>query len=493
MKRLFSYVMGIVLFTGCTKNLQQQPAQLTGNAAVTTAAASPALTGGATGFKGVNWADPADNFSDALVVPSGLSASDDYATTQSKANTILTAFTQRGANTVRLPVNPYTVSNAWWSAYTGAIDKALTNGMRVVLGYWEGASSRDGLVDNTTQFWSMWQTIVTKYSGNANVYFEVFNEPHGYSVTDLKNLYAQWLTNYPAVPAGRVLLDGAGYATDVNDIGSDSRFSSCLLSYHMYTWFDNSKTTAADWEQSIGSLSYPDRTILTEFGIPMTTGKNYLAAPGSDVEVAYLQGLTNKLHSSQVGSIYWPGLRTGDTYSLLTLSGTTLTTNNSGGLSRVQYGWGGTAVTQPYGAFDGTAYYKIISRNSGKGLDVNGSSTADGGNIIQWDYWGGNNQQWKLTALSNGYFTITNRNSSKVLDVTSGSTAAGTGIIQYTSNGGNNQQWQVIDIGFGYYEVINRNSGLSLDINGASTANGAGAIQWNWNGGSNQQWQMVKL
>jgi hypothetical protein len=38
-----------------------------------------------TGFHGVNWADPRDNFADDAVVPSGLSTSDTYATTKAKA------------------------------------------------------------------------------------------------------------------------------------------------------------------------------------------------------------------------------------------------------------------------------------------------------------------------------------------------------------------------------------------------------------------------
>ncbi len=487
MKRWYLYVcLGLA---ACSKNMQRSGAEEDA-AKKNGPAALLAIT---SDFKGVNWADPNDNFSDGLVVPSGLSATDNYATVQSKASGILSAFAQQGANTVRLPVNPSTVSGSWWAAYTGAIDKAIANGMRVVLGYWEGSSSKDGLVDDLPAFWQMWQTITNQYGSNSQVYFEVFNEPHGYSVNDLKSLYAQWLTNYPAIPANRVLLDGAGYATNVNDIGSDSRFASCLLSYHMYTWFDNSKTTSADWEQPIGSLNYPDRTIVTEFGCSMTSGKNYLGAPGSDVEITYLQGMTNALRNRQLGSIYWPGLRTGDSYSLLTLNGTTLSVNNNAGLQRVQYGWGNISVTQPPGVFDAGAFYKILSRGSGKTLDVNGSSTADGGNIIQWDYWGGNNQQWALAAAGNNYFTVANRNSSKLLDVSGGSTTAGTGLVQNTGNNNNSQQWEVTDIGYGYYKLINRNSSQSVDVNGGSTTNGAGIIQWYWNAGRNQQWQIVKL
>ncbi|OQP58294.1 hypothetical protein A3860_08225 [Niastella vici] len=444
-------------------------------------------------FKGVNWADPADNFKDGLVVISGLSSSDSYATVQTKSGNILTGFQNRGANTVRMPVNPATVSQSWWNAYTGAIDLAASRGMNVVLAYWEGSSSQDGLVDNTSQFYSMWQTIVNKYGSNSHVYFEPMNEPHGYSSTDLNNLYATWLSNYPSVPRGRIILDGQGYAQNVNVVGADSRLSSCLLSYHNYTWFDNNKTTTGDWVAAIQSIAYPDRTIVTEFGIPMTTGKNYLGAPGSDREIAYFQGMTEGILARNMGCIYWPGLRDGDSYSLTTWNGSSMTTNNASGLSRLQYAWGSASISFPLGSFNSSAWYSIVCRNSNKALDVNGSSTANGGTIIQWDYWGGNNQQWKITSLGNGYFSIINRNSNKALDVNGSSTTAGTGIIQWDYSGGNNQQWRIVDQGFGYFQITNRNSGQSLDVNSASTTNGASVIQWPYNGGRNQQWQIVQL
>lgn len=489
MKKLLIFLLPVMV-AACTKSPSGTEAE---SADPTAANRLPVTVNATNNFKGLNWADPDDNFKDGLVVVSGLASTDSYATVQTKADPILTAFQNRGANTVRLPVNPSTVSQSYWSAYTGAIDLAVSRSMNVILAYWEGSSSRDGLVDNTTQFWSMWQTIVNKYGSTSRVYFEPFNEPHGYSTTDLNNLYATWLTNYPAVPRGRIILDGQGYAQNVNVVGADSRLSSCLLSYHNYTWFDNNKTTAGDWVAAIQSIAYPDRTIVTEFGIPMTTGKNYLGAPGSDREIAYFQGMTQGILGRSMGCVYWPGLRNGDTYSLLTLSGSSLTTNNASGLTRLQYGWGTTSISFPAGSFNSSAWYRIVCRNSNKALDVNGSSTANGGAIVQWDYWGGNNQQWKITNLGNGYYSIINRNSNKALDVNGGSTTSGTGIIQYDYSGGNNQQWRIVDMGFGYFEITNRNSGQSLDVNGASTANGGGVIQWPYNGGRNQQWQIVQL
>ena len=484
-------VASSLLLSSCQKTaLTASEASKTASVSTTSAAVAASLSSGS--FKGLNWADPNDNFSTGNVVPTGLSATATYAATQSTASTILAAFQTEGANTVRLPVNTYTVNSGWWSAYTGAIDEAVSKGMNVILGYWD-VPSGTGTVADTTAFWTMWQTIVTKYGGTSAVYFEVYNEPHGYSVSALTNLYAEWLSKHSSVSAGRVLCDGAGYATDVNDVGADSRLTSCLLSYHNYTWFNTSLTTTADWEGALQGFSYPTRTIMTEFGAPMTTGDNFLGSPGSDVNISYIEGVTNQLRANGMGCVYWPGLRSGDTYSLLTLSGSTLTVNNSSGLSRIQYAWGGTSIAQPYGSFTSGTYYEVLNRNSGDALEIYNQSTTSGAIADQWAYWGGNNQQWSFTSLGSGYFDIINRNSSMLLDVSGSSTTNGASVIQYTSTGGSNQKWQIIDIGFGYFQVVNENSGQLLDVSGSSTANGADVIQWPNNGGHNQQWQITAL
>ena len=186
-QKIFFLITAIALFCSCKKEAQkatETPAQ--------PIAFAPATSTSSADFKGVNWADERDNFADDNLVLSGTTAADSYATIQTKASTILAGFKTAGANTVRLPVNPSTVSGSWWQRYKGAIDKASELGMKVVLAYWEGASSKDGEVDNTFSYWKMWDTVTTAYSTKGNIYFEVFNEPHGYSLSELNNLYNEY-------------------------------------------------------------------------------------------------------------------------------------------------------------------------------------------------------------------------------------------------------------------------------------------------------------
>jgi len=456
----------------------------------TTPVPPPTNTLGAAGIGGLNWADPRDNFVDDALVLSGLAAGDSYATVQSKTERIINGFlTSTGANTVRLPINPTTATGNTWTSYTGAIDKALSKGMKVIICCWEGNSSRNGLVDDTSQFYTMWQTVVKAYGSNANVYFEVFNEPHGYNQADLSSLYATWLTTFPDVPRGRVLLDGTGYAENITGIGADSRFSSCLLSIHLYDFFYSSPaTTAAGWEKVFANNvgSYASRAVLTEWGAFMTTGVNYNEAIGGDVKKSYILGMTNYCRQAGIASVYWPGLRNGDQYSLLQFDGTSTIVTNTSGLGRVQFAWGvGAGGTN---TFYPTAYYRIINRNSSQVVDVNGGSTASAAPIIQYYQNGDNNQQWQLTATTSGYYKLTNRNSSQVLDVSGASTADAAPIVQNPSSGGTSQQWLFTANTDGFYKLTNRNSGQVLDVNGATTAAAAGLIQYPSNNGNNQQW-----
>jgi hypothetical protein len=255
------------------------------NSSTASAAAATPTIPNSSNIHGVNWADPRDNYAENNLIISGLLDSDDYTTVQAKSDAILSGFINNlGANTVRMPINPATVSDAWWSSYTGAIDKALSKNMNVIIACWEGTAAKDGKIDDTTKFWAMWKTVVDKYGSSANVYFEPMNEPFGYSQTDWGNICANWLSTFPTVPHGRILIGGTGYDDNVTGMGADSRFSDCLLSQHIYGFWNTSQTSELGWRNDIANRvgSYASRTVITEFGTDMTTGLDFSNAASSD-------------------------------------------------------------------------------------------------------------------------------------------------------------------------------------------------------------------
>jgi hypothetical protein len=132
---------------------------------------------------------------------------------------------------------------------------------------------------------------------------------------------------------------------------------------------------------------------------------------------------------------------------------------------------------------------RITGRQSGKVVDVSQQSTADGGNVDQWTWNGGQNQQWSFVdaGVGGGYVNIVNFNSGKCLDVSQNSTTDGANVDQWTCNGGQNQQWQWVAHG-SYFQLIGRQSGKCLDVSQNSTADGANLDIWTCNGGQNQDW-----
>ncbi|BCL79815.1 galactosylceramidase [Ktedonobacteria bacterium brp13] len=179
------------------------------------------------------------------------------------------------------------------------------------------------------------------------------------------------------------------------------------------------------------------------------------------------------------------------------------------------------------------AAYKLVNRKSGLVLDVSGSSTSNGGLIVQSTDNGAASQMWQLVAAGDGYVTVRNYHSNLLLDIPSDT--GDTQLEQQSNDGSRNQQWQFVDAGSGYYTIVNhqnhlcveatsgamviqspdtgaadqqwqlsvvpttgvtytlynRNSGMVMDVSGQSTSNGGIVIQWPLNGGANQQWQLI--
>ncbi|MBQ1052335.1 endo-1,4-beta-xylanase [Micromonospora sp. C51] len=113
---------------------------------------------------------------------------------------------------------------------------------------------------------------------------------------------------------------------------------------------------------------------------------------------------------------------------------------------------------------------------SGRCLDVNGASSANGAQMIIWDCHNNANQQFTQNGRALQVM-------GKCLDVPNNA-AAGTRVQIYDCHGGANQQWVVNSNA----TISNAQTGLCLDVNGAATANGSAVIVWGCHGGANQRW-----
>jgi mannan endo-1,4-beta-mannosidase len=289
-------------------------------------------------------------------------------------------------------------------------------------------------------------------------------------INGIKKLRSNWMNN-------TIVVDAGGWGQDDQDILNYGPAilkadQNVVFSIHMYgSWNDKNKITT--FLNNCKNKAIP--VMVGEFGYNYNNGSNNLSCK---VDAAHVMSTCKNLG---IGYIAWSWCGNNAENAWLDM------TSNWGNLTT----WG-NLIKSFDGSFDPTANYRIVNRNSGKVLDVNGASLAYGAPVIQYWFWGGSNQQWQVINLGNGYYKIVNRNSNQLLDISGSSTSSGSKVVQWSDNNGNSQQWQIVDAGSGYYKIVNKNSGQVLDVNECSTADGASLIQWPYNNGYNQQWQLIK-
>jgi hypothetical protein len=184
----------------------------------------------------------------------------------------------------------------------------------------------------------LWSTVVGQYGSSGDVYFEPLNEPYGYSLSQWVSICSSWLSTYSSVPRNRVIISGTGYNDHVTGVGAASALTGTLHYYGRW----NSFTQESQWKSDINNRigGYASRTIIDEFGAPLTTGINYLANHNGARYQSYFAAVTDLARSDTLGSVYWAGLKSGDSYSMEAHSGSGLSNNNASGVTQVRWGWG---------------------------------------------------------------------------------------------------------------------------------------------------------
>lgn len=133
--------------------------------------------------------------------------------------------------------------------------------------------------------------------------------------------------------------------------------------------------------------------------------------------------------------------------------------------------------------------YNLVNLGSGKYMDVQSASSANGANILQWSGNGKPNQQFTVTDLKNGYWSIRPVHSNKAVDLYSWSKEDGGTIKQWEYWGGQTQQWKLAKSGSDGVKVASAYTGKLISV--ANNNNGADVFQktdgnsryqiWNFN------------
>lgn len=117
---------------------------------------------------------------------------------------------------------------------------------------------------------------------------------------------------------------------------------------------------------------------------------------------------------------------------------------------------------------DGSFY--LVSKGSGKCLDVADRSVRPGGRIHQWINKLADNQKWVLEPVSTSacLYVLKAQHSNLVMDVCQGSLEDGKSIVQWSAEDGKpTQQWAFDAIpGTSLFKITNCFTGKSLDVRG---------------------------
>jgi hypothetical protein len=122
------------------------------------------------------------------------------------------------------------------------------------------------------------------------------------------------------------------------------------------------------------------------------------------------------------------------------------------------------------------------------------ASTRQGQVVVEQRAWTEQSrQQWTIELLSgddSGYFRIVSVQSGKVLAVADQSTVSGAPIVESDWDGGHDQQWKLEHLGLGNFRITARHSDRVLDVEGASMQEGARLIQSEWHSEDSQRWRL---
>ncbi|WP_229925008.1 hypothetical protein [Streptomyces sulfonofaciens] len=164
---------------------------------------------------------------------------------------------------------------------------------------------------DTASFNRMWDTVINRYGGQGNFYFDIMNEPYAYGATDLTDFEAAWLARYPGLPRDHVIVPGLWSDGNLCEVGADSRLSGTLLSIHVYGMFGDSHSTEAAWAKDFTDnlCGHADRAVPTESGVPMNTGVDYNGPRDGMDDLSYLYAITDTVRGLGMGSILWTGVK----------------------------------------------------------------------------------------------------------------------------------------------------------------------------------------
>lgn len=363
------------------------------------------------------------------------------------------------------------------------------------------STNEPGVTDATgmSVLLSYHQTFINavRSTGGHNSYRALVIQGPNTDIVQTNNL----MNTLPSDPASNRMMVEVHYYTPYNfclmdgDASWGNMFYYWGSGYHSTT--DPTRNATYGEESDLNGYFQSMKTKFVDHGIPVVmgefaAGRRSLTGGAYDLHIAsrayWYNYLTHQALANGILPFLW------DTGSIIDRS--TYAVKDQQQLTALVQG---TQTATSPGIQVGSVY-QIVNRFSFKALEIGGWASANGATADQWDYLGGQNQQFKVQAGGSGNYLLTPMHAGgKCLEIYGWSGANGgiADIWSYTGTGGNNQNWKIQATDNGYYKIINVNSGKALEVASTSTAtslrNGTAVDQSDYLGGRNQQWGFVKI
>jgi parallel beta-helix repeat protein len=135
-------------------------------------------------------------------------------------------------------------------------------------------------------------------------------------------------------------------------------------------------------------------------------------------------------------------------------------------------------------------YYQTIT-NVASGLVLEVDGNLSGSNVQVGNDTGAFNQRWHVFSVATGeYFIRTVQPGYRAADCYNWGTANGTNIIIWDYAGGANQIFQIVPVGTtGYYKIVTKQD-LNQCLDAAGTTDGSNVRLWTYTGAANQLWTL---
>ena len=358
------------------------------------------------------------------------------------------------------------------------VDAATKAGIYVIIDWHDHNAT-----SHTQQAKDFFGEMARTYGKQSNVIFEIYNEPAGPTWQQVKGYAEQVIGSIRSNGSDNLVIVGTPtWSQDVDAAANDPITSFKNVAYTLHFYAASHKQSLRD--KASYAMNKGLALFVTEWGTCDASGNGGLDLNESQTWLNFLDqnGISwanwSLFDKPEAASALKPGASTtgGWPASALSASG-----------SWVKGKMGGAPPPPP--PTDG--FYKITAVHSGKALDVSGGGRDNGTPIVQWDYWGGDNQKWRITPVGDGSSRISVKSTGKDLDVSGVSKENGAKVHEWDDVGGANQHWDIQSTGSGTFKIIARHSGRALDVGGKD--NGALLQQWDYYGGTNQQFHIDRV